>query len=262
MPTLAPSPRPETISADTAITLLDQEIRRIAALTELLPAAAPVPGCPGWTAADLIKHIATLFPWVERMVAGLSAERPKRYDAVLPEDWSAVPDWFGKLGGSLVATLRDADPDAPMYAWAADRTVRFWIRRMLSEAAIHRLDLEDALGESPALPAELAAAVVDEFLEILPFAAYFRPNVTDLYGDGETIHLHATDAPDNAPAEWLITLEPEGFRWTHQHVKGAVAVRGTATDLARFVYGRRRAQELTVIGDDGLLAHWVAKSAF
>ncbi|MFD0637915.1 hypothetical protein ACFQ9X_46530 [Catenulispora yoronensis] len=55
------------------------------------------------------------------------------------------------------------------------------------------------------------------------------------------MHLHATDAVDAAgpEAEWLITLEPSGFRWSHTHAKGAAAVRGPVGELYLFVWGRR-----------------------
>jgi hypothetical protein len=95
--------------------------------------------------------------------------------------------------------------------------------------------------------------------------ARFRPAVRELHGDGETIHLHATDL-DGAelPGEWLITLEPHGFRWSHAHVKGAAAVRGTARELALWLNHRLpdAAPGLQRLGEEPLLAYWGAKTAF
>lgn len=157
-----------------------------------------------------------------------------------------------------------------MYSWAADKHVSFWIRRMLHETTIHRLDAEAAAGVGGRVEPAVAVDAIDELLDILPFAAYFRPQVRDLHGDGETIHFHATDldgvTSDGAalPGEWLITLEPEGFRYSHAHVKGAVAVRGRVQDLALFAYGRLKAGDpaLEILGDRSLLAYWSAKSAY
>ena len=125
--------------------------------------------------------------------------------------------------------------------------------------------MDPAAGVASRIEPAVAVDAVDELLELLPFADFFRPNVRDLRGDGETIHLHATDqVGGNLPGVWLITLEPEGFRWSHAHVKGAVAVRGAAQDLELFMYGRRKAADakLDVVGDLSLLAYWSANSAF
>ncbi len=272
MPTLAPSPRRRTVRHETAIDLLDGEIRRIAELAADTSPSTPVPGCGDWTLSDLIDHVGLIHLWVRTMVEKLTPERIDRRPMTsgMPEDWSAVPAWFSRNGAELVATLRAADPESPMYSWAADKHVSFWIRRMLHETTIHRTDAEAAAGVASRIEPAVAVDAVDELLELLPYAAIFNPHIRDLRGDGETIHLHATDLDGgelpsgDLNGEWLITLEPEGFRWSHAHVKGAAAVRGKAQDLALFVYGRRKVgePELEVLGDRSLLAYWSAKSAF
>jgi len=272
VPTLAPSPRRRTVRHETAIDLLDGEIRRIAELAADTSPSTPVPGCGDWTLSDLIDHVGLIHLWVRTMVEKLTPERIDRRPMTsgMPEDWSAVPAWFSRNGAELVATLRAADPESPMYSWAADKHVSFWIRRMLHETTIHRTDAEAAAGVASRIEPAVAVDAVDELLELLPYAAIFNPHIRDLRGDGETIHLHATDLDGgelpsgDLNGEWLITLEPEGFRWSHAHVKGAAAVRGKAQDLALFVYGRRKVgePELEVLGDRSLLAYWSAKSAF
>jgi uncharacterized protein (TIGR03083 family) len=247
-----------------ALNLLASEIRRIAHLAAETDKRTPIPACPGWTLADLIDHVARVHLRTTLMVRDLATTRidPRSIDLAAPADWSGVPAWFLRQGDDLVATLRAADPDAPMFAWGKDKHVRFWIRRMLNETTIHRVDVEVAAGlESPIEPA-VAVDIIDELLDLLPAAASFRPRIRELRGDGETIHLHATDLDGSSlPGEWLITLEPHGFRWSRAHVKGAVAVRGTIHDLALFAYGRRSQNELQVFGDTSLLAHWSANSA-
>lgn len=267
MPTLAPSPRRRTVRNETAIDLLDGEIRRICELVADAAPSAAVPGCGDWTLTELLDHVALIHKWVATMVEELTPERIDRRPmrSGMPQDWSAVSAWFAQNGARLVAALRAADPDAPMFSWAADKRVSFWIRRMLHETTIHRLDAEAAAGVAGTIEPAVGVDAIDELLDILPFAVNFQPRIRDLRGDGETIHLHATDLDDTGLAgEWLITLEPEGFRYSHAHVKGAAAVRGTVKDLALFVYGRRKVGEpqLEVLGDLSLLAHWSSKSAF
>lgn len=267
MPTLAPSPRQRTVRNETAIDLLDGEIRRIAELAADTAPNAPVPTCEAWDARALVRHVAVVHKWVRTMVGQLTPKRiPSRtIDAEPPTDWTAVPAWFSRNGADLVSVFREADPDAPMYSWGTDKHVSFWIRRMLHETTIHRTDAEATAGVVSRIEPAVAVDAIDELLELLPYAGFFRPSVRDLRGDGETIHLHATDLDATGlPGEWLVTLEPEGFRWSRAHVKGAVAVRGTAQDLALFMYGRRKAADplLDVIGDTSLLAYWSANSAF
>jgi uncharacterized protein (TIGR03083 family) len=264
VPTLAPTPRSQTVPHLDALNLLAGEIRRIAQLAAETDKRTPIPACPGWTLADLVEHVARVHVRATRMVRDLAQTRidPRRIDLSVPADWSEVPAWLQRVGGELVDTLRAADPDAPMYALGKDQHVRSWFRRMLNETTIHRVDVELAAGlESPIEPA-VAVDIIDELLDLLPAAASFHPRIRELRGDGETIHLHATDLDgSDLPGEWLITLEPHGFRWSRAHVKGAVAVRGTVQDLALFAYGRRSQNELQVFGDTPLLAHWSANAA-
>jgi uncharacterized protein (TIGR03083 family) len=264
VPTLAPTPRSQTLPHMDAINHLDGEIRRIAELAADTDQYTPIPSCPGWDLADLIDHVARVHVRSSRMVRELAKQRVdlRAVKTGRPEAWAEVPAWFLRQGAEMTATLRAADPDAPMYAWGDDQHVRFWIRRMLNETTVHRADAEAAAGVRSAIEPAVSVDIIDELLDLLPAAAYFRPEVRELRGDGETIHLHATDLEGTGlPGEWLITLEPHGFRWSRAHVKGAVAVRGTVQDLALFAYGRRRQSQLDVFGDISLLDHWSAHSA-
>src|SRR5439155_11719350 len=123
--------------------------------------------------------------------------------------------------------LRAADPDAPMWAWGADQHVRFWSRRMLHETTIHRADAEFAVARDPRVDIEVAVDGVEELLENLRGAAYFRPNVAELRGDGQTLHFGCTDTH----VDWAVTLSPEGFTWRRGDGAADVSVRGDAADL-------------------------------
>jgi uncharacterized protein (TIGR03083 family) len=263
--TLAPSSRCHPIAVAEALELLDGEIRRMARLAMTVDPATPVPGCPGWDFAQLLEHTGRTHRWIARIVGERHLTRldPRTVELGLPAEWADRPGWFTRGGDLLVETLSAVDPETPMYSWAGDPHARFWVRRALAETTIHRVDAEAANGVTGSIDLPVAADLIDEFLEVLPYAKPFRPKVRDLHGDGETIHLHATDPTVlEPPGEWLITLEPHGFRWSHAHIRGAAAVRGTAQDLALFLYGRKKVDEpgLESIGDESLLAHWSAKA--
>jgi uncharacterized protein (TIGR03083 family) len=150
-----------------------------------------------------------------------------------------------------------------MWAWGADQHARFWARRMLFETLLHRADAELALGLEPAIDRAVAVDGIDEFLVNLPLATFFAPKVADLRGPDRTIGFRTADGDD----AWLVRLRPDGFGLdlTRPTVDTADAtVRGTAADLLLLVYGRlpHTAGAFTHEGDEQLLGHWFANSAF
>jgi uncharacterized protein (TIGR03083 family) len=249
--------------------LFETEAARVAALLATLSAAdweRPIPTCPGWTVRKAAKHIGGAHRWAHAIVSSGGPVAPRSIDRGLPAADDGLADWVRDGAATLATGLRATDGAAPSWTWRGDAEVGFWSRRMLHETAVHRGDIELALGRVPEYDRAVAVDGVDEFLENLPHAAPFAPRVRELTGDGETLHLHATDASTDtdAPkcggdAEWLITLEPQGFRWQRAHAKGAAAVRGPVGDLYLFAWGRRRpdSPEVEVLGDHVLLDHWV-----
>lgn len=148
-----------------------------------------------------------------------------------------------------------------MWAWGADQHARFWVRRMLFETLVHRVDADLALGLDTDIDPVLAADGVSEFLTNLPFAAGFAPGTAALRGADRTIRFTRTDGD----GDWLVRLRPDGFGLDRQAAASADAsVRGTAADLLLLLYGRldRSAGRFEVRGDDELLARWTANSAF
>jgi MDMPI C-terminal domain len=144
--------------------------------------------------------------------------------------------------------------------------VRYWARRILYEAVVHRADAEFALGLDPVIDARTGADGVDEFLANLLDFPWVVDQQRELDRDGQTVHLHATDHD----ADWLITLDRDGFTWrratggTAVSAEGAaVSAEGAAGDLLLLVYGRVKPTDnrFRVIGDSRLLAGWLEKSA-
>ena len=86
----------------------------------------------------------------------------------------------------------------------------------------------------------------------------------ELLGPGRTLHLHATDTPPEADAEWLIDLTGEAITWRRGHEKAAVAVRGPVTSLLLVIYKRcpARSDGMEILGDGGLLDFWLERVSF
>jgi len=243
---------------------VEAEIVKLSSLVTGVDLATPVPSCPGWDLARLVRHAGTVHRWAAAHVATRSRERidSSELDVALPDDPAGYPQWLAAGAGPLVMVLRDAGPDTPVWTWGDDHRSGWWARRMLHETTVHRVDAQQALGVRPEIDPVVAADGVDEFLSIVPYGSRSGQRLAEL-PSGQAIHLHATDdvlatsAAANA-GEWLVILNGGGFTWTHGHAKGTVAVRGPAEALLLLVYGRVRPDDsrLTVFGDAGLLASW------
>ncbi|SDH97940.1 maleylpyruvate isomerase family mycothiol-dependent enzyme [Agrococcus jejuensis] len=121
--------------------------------------SAPVPSCPGWTLRDLVAHVGEIERWVLHALAHGDGDAPAPR---VPDD-AGLAAW---LADSAQALLEALAVDAATHAWtiAPPRTVGFWIRRQAHEHAIHAWDAAAALGDVPALDAELAADGIDEIV--------------------------------------------------------------------------------------------------
>jgi predicted lipid carrier protein YhbT len=123
---------------------------------------------------------------------------------------------------------------------------------MAHENAVHRWDAENAVGEPQPIDAELAHDGVDEILDVA-WRHQMRGPVTDF--PTSTLHLHRTDGD----GEWLLSAQDDCLVVSHEHAKGDAAARGSASDLALLVWGRRQ-PTLEVFGDEAVLDAWLALS--
>jgi uncharacterized protein (TIGR03083 family) len=252
---------------DTYREAVARETLRFAATVEDADLASAVPDCPGWTLADLTRHVGSLQRWFAMLLTQRVQEPPRSRDVELglPEDEREWPGWVAAGEPAVAAVLRDTDPEAPMWVWGEDRRAGFWARRMLFETLVHRVDAEHAVGGRAGAEADiepvLAADGVDEFLVNLPYAGLFAPGVTKLRGDGETLAFVSTDTGE----EWRVRLDPDGFRPVPpEDAEATTAVRAPAAGLLLLLYGRRSYQEpgYQVSGPTAVLDNWFAHTSF
>ena len=231
------------LSYDDAISTVERWAEALADSAESHPPSTPVPTCPGWDLAKLLRHTGR----VHRHVTGLVRLRisgPPDHDTVTinqpgseagPDAWVA---WFRDGSAQLIAELRSAQPTDAMWSWGVDQCVSFWARRMAHETVIHAVD--GHLATSTGFRIEPAVAIdgLDEYLENLAYLRAVATPETPFTGSG-TVHLHATD-PDLAEGlgEWMIEFDADGCRFGHGHGKGDVAVRAPADTLELLALGR------------------------
>ena len=235
----------------------DRLVHHIGADATLLAAAAraepdaPVPGCPGWDRATLVKHVSVPFGWAAvQLEAGPEEKRGFR-DAPRPDEGDDAVEFFEGATARLLAALGSADLTATYPTWAGPQPGTWLARRMAHEGAVHRFD-----GAGGPVDAELAVDGVDELLDV--FAPLLGPE--PFGGAATTLHLHATDLDTG---EWLAHLGPEGLTSERGHHKGDAAVRGTAGDLYLFAWNRVPLDDrFEVIGDRAAAERWTATVRF
>jgi uncharacterized protein (TIGR03083 family) len=208
------------------------DFARLRAVAPSDPAAA-VPTCPGWTVADLTRHVGEVYlhktlamregaepePWPPRELAD---EEPL---ALLDRAYAGLRQEF--------AARRPEDAAGSWYS--PDQTVGFWGRRMAQETLIHRIDAEIGTGQPVApVPAGLAVDGIDELLKV--FVAYGVAEWGDDFAD------ILADSPGRT-----YTLRTDGAAWRAQTGPGLFAVAD----------GTDNAADVTVSGPPTAVLRWV-----
>ena len=258
---------PIAFSHDEYCGLVTEAIERFVEVTRGVDPASPIPTCPGWTLAKLIRHTGTVHRWVTDMVQYGATERtdPRQLDLALPDDDRWLPGWLAGGGETLAQTLAAADPEMPMWAWGTDQHLRFWPRRMLHETTIHRVDAERQPAHAEIAPL-VAADGIDEFFTNIPPSASFSPDVAELHGDG-SLGFAALDRALGPAARWVVQLDADGFdvaRAVNGETEAAdVRLSGPPDQVLLLLYGRLHypSPGLTLSGDQSLLDWWLDNSA-
>lgn len=250
-------------------TYCDELVRQTAELRSHLAGAdlsAKVPTCPDWTLRELVVHVGGAHRWVHHIVSTKAMEPVKPEEVAGrggpgSDDAAALDAWLAEGAELCAAALRDAGPDMKIWSWAGETTTSFWSRRMTHETVVHRADAAGTVGAAYTLPADVAADAIDEWLDLVAFVQAFKRPEAGLGEAGQSLHLHATDAPG---AEWLIELGDKGFTWRRAHDKATVAVRGPLADVLRVFYRRLPTDTPTVeiLGDAGVLDRWLSTATF
>lgn len=243
---------------------LRESTARLAGIVTDEDEAERIPTCPDWTLRQLATHVGRAQRWAAEIVTRRSAEAIAFRDVPdgrIPDDPARRPDWLNSGTTLLIDAVRDSG-GAQVWTFLGPRPAGFWARRMAHETAVHLADAELAVGREVKIDADLAADGIAEWLELLT-ADPGQP-ADALRGEGQTLHLHATDEGLDGAGEWLITRTPAGLDVGRGHAKADVAVRGPAASLLLVLMRRLPPDHrgVEVLGDQDLLAHWLQNTPF
>jgi len=201
-------------------------------------AEASVPGCPGWTVTDLLEHVGSVFYRASLIIGERRDRGPHRSETTAP-----VGDPFGwyEAGRTTILTaLRTADPAATYWTFRGPNPLRWWLRRLANEAAIHRIDAEQAAGVAPLIDLRVAIDGIDEKLETyLPVLAVQNSPERPV-----TVSLCA----DDLGAAWTITIGTEVTVQRYQ-LAAEATVTGTADNLYLWLWDRAPSERVRIGGD-------------
>ncbi len=210
---------------------LAADFARLPAVVPTDPTAA-VPSCPGWTVADLTRHVGEVY--LHKTLAMREGAEPGPWPPkeLADEKPLALLDrGYAGLRGEFAARK----PEDPAGSWyTPDQTVGFWIRRMAQETVIHRIDAELGTGQPVApVPADLAVDGIDELLKV-----FVATSPTFLAGSPGRTYTVRTGG-----AAWRARTGPGLFAVEDGAVDDAadVTVSGPPTAVLRWAWNREGA---------------------
>lgn len=214
---------------DALLDALDRETAAVAAALAGADLDAPVNACPGWDVRTLAAHVAGVHRWARNAVV----DGEMREDPTPPLTTAGEAlGWYEDSAAQLRQALRATPAGTPCPGFGPrPRTVDFWVRRQPHETAVHRWDLEQALGREPVLDPALSADGVDEVVRV------FLPR-----------QRHLDRCPPLPGAVALEQVDGPG-RWVVGDGITAATVRAPAAELLLLLWRRRPVDGLETAGD-------------
>jgi uncharacterized protein (TIGR03083 family) len=164
-PTSWPTLRPNLVDYGRLLHVISAESQLLAHAAARASGELAVPGCPGLTIAETVRHTASVYHRVRDWIrAGEPTDEWQR----APAKGETLIEFHERARTALVAELAAHEPAEPCDTWwPQDRTYGFWRRRMAHETIVHRVDVQGAAGVAVApVQVELAVDGIDEVLQL------------------------------------------------------------------------------------------------
>ena len=257
-----------TLPADLYYAEIAASTATLAAVVDSADPDLAIPTCPDWTLRQLATHLGRAQRWATEIVAARSdkfIEFRSVPDGKLPADKTEHGRWLTAGAARLVGTLRDAGDDR-VWTFGTMSPASYWARRMSHEVMVHSADAHIAVGAPIAMPAELAADAIDEWLIVMgPLLADQPDRRLAALPPGRSLRVQATDQDLAVPGEWLITHpDGQGLRVSQEPGEADATLSGHAADVLLVLVGRRPASDkaVNITGDQELLTSWLKETPF
>ena len=206
--------------------------------------ARPVPGCPGWDVAEVVRHTGGVYN--HKVAIMRLGRRPEQgqWQSSAPQDTELIA-WFDSSARTLIDELAAHDPDDWAYTWwPPDETFHFWYRRMALESVVHRVDVEAAVNEVSAIDPALSTDGIDEVLTVFlgahdPGSDGGPTGAVSILSGGRT---------------WIVHLDDEHTRVEkHGDATTAAEIAGEPEHVFLYLWGRAPIEDVDADGDAALL---------
>jgi uncharacterized protein (TIGR03083 family) len=257
-----------TLPAELYYAEIEASTAMLAVIVDSTDPALAIPTCPDWTLRQLATHLGRAQRWATEIVKTRSdafIDFRAVPDGKLPDDEAERGRWLTAGATRLVSALGEAG-DQPVWAFGTMNPASFWARRMSHEVMVHSADAQFAAGAEVAMPAELAADAIDEWLTVMSRLTAGQPDRRlAALPPGRSLHVHVTDSELAGAGEWLVThTGDDTLQVACEHGKADVALTGPATEVLLVILGRLPVsdQAVRVHGDAGLLNLWLKDITF
>ena len=256
------------MNLNDAIAWINSDAAEMAALLAEAEPDQPVPACPGWSAADLSRHIAVGFsawyPYNISTPAGdWTPEGLIARIAGVTDDHQQNVEVFRSGAAEFTALCTDDDLDVPTWSFGGVEPARWWVRRAAVELTVHLTDAAGVLGRRSATTPERHAEAIDELTtEMYPRMAAVKATMSALTGGDSTVpdppNRPAGLVTDDTDRAWTFTRSADGTAHTERGLGDDVEAvgSGSSADVLAWLHGRPMTTALVVDGDAGLLDEW------
>ena len=166
----------------------------------------------------------------------------------------------------MLDAVDESGAQTTVWTFLGPRPAHWWIRRRLHETAVHRADAALALGAAYHIDPAIAADGITEYLErvVIRSNEWVAAGADRPLGEGQSLHLHATDTSPGAVGEWTVLGHPDGIVVDHEHGKATAALRGPARALLLAIVRRGEAADLGLeaFGDRAVWDDWLTRTPF
>lgn len=221
-----------------------------------------VPSCPGWTLADLVRHVGAIHRWAHAVVDGRLDGRPRDMFALAGEQGalaaavsnSSLRQWFVDGHAALHEALLRTPAEAQLWTFGdGPSPVAFWARRQAHETSIHAIDAQLAVtapDEVAPVPTWFALDGIAELLEVFTS----RPGAKAR----STVPRTMLVVPTDDAARWLVTIGPEAITTYRvgDQTAADTTMSGTAHDLYSALWNRPPVGRVDISGDPAVPALW------